>query len=292
MGDGRDGNMDYQRLSEWAEYLRSKGRKENSVDNYVARIGILCKALEGTGVSSPEEIGEREIRVLLERLDVSENTKRAYMDILGYFLVWATGRNAVKEADLLWNTVEPKRLFIDKGDFERLLSVADRRERVILLMGGCMGLRRAEICDARYCDMVGDRMRVMGKGHGQGKEAWVHIPKSVRDAIWEWTDERRSMGIEDRTDTIVASLSRGALDRMRPGSLGNLLYDLGERAGVRVTPHSLRRLFATSLYDARVDMIDIKTLMRHENVNTTINCYIRTDRNRLDGIVDGLFGEI
>ena len=117
----------------------------------------------------------------------------------------------------------------------------------------------------------------------------MKIPKLVRSAIDEWTEIRNGNGSDDLSgDCIVVSYQKAGMKQMASSSLSHYVRALGKRAGVRVTTHSLRRLFATSLYRNRVDPVDIKTLMRHASISTTINCYIDPDRTRLDGILDGM----
>ena len=48
-----------------------------------------------------------------------------------------------------------------------------------------------------------------------------------------------------------------------------LLADLGRRAGVEVTPHTLRHAFAKNLIDAGVSMEKVAALLGHANLNTT-----------------------
>ena len=46
----------------------------------------------------------------------------------------------------------------------------------------------------------------------------------------------------------------------------------------RVTPHSLRHSFAKHLLDKGIPMYDLKDLMRHDDIKTTINTYAHFDR--------------
>ena len=194
----------------------------------------------------------------------------------------------MKECSILWNDTRPHRVFINTDEFARLMEIADERDRVILLLGGAMGLRRDEIRKVRYTDIRDGRLRIHGKGHGpDGKVEEMRIPELVMSAIEEWTEIRNGNGMEDLSGgCIVVSYQKAGMKQMASTSLSHHIRSLGERAGVRVTTHSLRRLFATSLYRKDVDLVDIKTLMRHANINTTINCYIDPDRERLDGIMD------
>ena len=104
----------------------------------------------------------------------------------------------MKECSILWNDTRPHRVFINTDEFARLMEIADERDRVILLLGGAMGLRRDEIRKVRYTDIRDGRLRIHGKGHGpDGKVEEMRIPELVMSAIEEWTEIRNGNGMED-----------------------------------------------------------------------------------------------
>lgn len=278
-------------VEQWLEYLLDKGRKDVTIENYRHKLTKCLNILEDAGRGSdPRKIIPADLVLLNRRLGMCENSRHDYIKVLGYWVEWFTGKDPMEECGILWNRTQPDRVFINTDEFARLMEVADERDRVILLLGGAMGLRRDEIRRARYEDIRGGRLTIHGKGHGpDGKVAVMKIPEIVMSAIEEWTRIRNGNGMEDLSGgCIVVSYQKAGMKQMADSSLSHHIRQLGERAGVRVTTHSLRRLFATSLYRNRVDPVDIKTLMRHANINTTINCYIDPDRTRLDGILDGM----
>ena len=278
-------------VEQWLAYLRDKGRKEITIENYRQKLIKCMRVLEDSGRDvDPRRITPADFVLLNRRLGMCENSRHDYMKVLGYWVQWYTGKDLMKECFILWNRTAPKRVFINRDEFARLMEVADKRDRVILLLGGAMGLRRDEIRKVRYSDIKDGRLTIHGKGHGpDGKMQEMKIPGMVMAAIEEWTEVRNGNGMEDLSGgCIVVSYQKAGMKQMADTSLSHHVRKLGERAGVRVTTHSLRRLFATSLYRSSVDLVDIKTLMRHANVNTTINCYIDPDRERLDGILDDM----
>ena len=293
---GEDGMRIFVLVEQWLQHLRATGRKELTIESYRHKCGRCLSALEDSGrPTDPRRIGAEDMSFLKASLDVSEASRRDYLKVLNHWILWCTGEDVLSRAEILWNRLEPvNRVFIDEDAFARLMAEADERDRVILLLGGAMGLRCSEILGAKWTDISPDgRLTVHGKGHGEeGKVAVMKIPPIVMSALREWKEVRDSNGMADLSGgCIVVSYQRAGMKRMARTSLSHHINRLGERAGVRVTPHSLRRLFATSLYKANVDIVDIKTLMRHANVHTTINCYIQPCGARLDGIMDTVIGE-
>jgi len=277
---------------EWLSCLASKGRKDCTIENYRRKIGRCLGVLEDLGrPTDPRMITPGDMMLINKSLNLCENSRRDYLKVLNYLIIWLTGEDVLSKCDILWNHPEPDRLFISNDKFARLMEVSDARDRVILLLGGAMGLRRDEIRKLRYSDITEDgRLLIHGKGHGEGgKVEHMRIPPMVMEAIDEWTEIRNGNGLKDLSGgCIVVSYQKAGMKQMADTSLSHHVRKIGKEAGVRVTVHSLRRLFATSLYRSNVDLVDIKTLMRHSNIHTTLNCYILPDAERLDGIMDDM----
>lgn len=286
----------YVLVEEWLHYLRSKGRKEDTIENYRNKCGKCLMKLEEYGrTTDPREIGSNDMVFLNGVLGISEESRRDYLKVLNYWIKWCSGRDDVLDkADILWNgTSAIHRVFINEDKFTKLMRVADERDRVILLLGGAMGLRNSEIRSVRYSDIKNGKLTIHGKGHGsEGKVAVMTIPPVVMQAIDEWTEIRNGNGREDLSGgCIIVSYQKAGMKHMSRSALSHHVRELGRSAGITVTVHSLRRLFATSLYKHEVDLIDIKTLMRHSNIHTTINCYIQPCEERLDDIMTNVIGE-
>lgn len=276
-------------INDWLDYLSEHGRKELTLENYRIELEKCIKTLESAErPTDANMISVEDVFFLKDNLGVSEGSTKKYLKILGAWTEWETGENIFDKADILWNPPKPKRLFITDGELDKLLSVADARETVILLLGACMGLRRAEITTVKWSDIRNGRLTIHGKGHGvEGKVAEMLIPARVQKAMNVWRVEMMELNLKDESDgCIVPGIQKGKLTQMAPTSLNPIIRSIGKRAGVTVTTHSLRRNFATTLYNRHVDLVDIKELMRHESVNTTVRCYIQADVSRLDAILD------
>lgn len=263
--------------------LRMKGRKEKSCHAYEIILGRCLKVLREGGRSvDPAEIVEDDVRWLVAHLPLCENSKKHYAWLLGKWAQWETGRNPFAEANILWNKSERNRHFIDKEILDHALSVSDERERLILLLGAKMGLRRMEIASVRLSDIKDGRLTVFGKGHGCGKEAHCTIHPDVAKAIEAYMCVRDKQDPDRLIDTLI--LSRRGM-RAKAEDISYAMTLIESRIGEHITPHSLRRLFATTLYeDVGADILDVSKLMRHNSVSTT-QIYIRSNQNRLDNLL-------
>lgn len=142
------------------------------------------------------------------------------------------------------------------------------RDRAILtLFLGC-GLRRAEICSLQMdkVDLFDGTIRLIGKGN---KERKAFLTPDMRKTVAAWLDVRTEVpGYLFGNFTVSRRLR---LDRpLNPSSLSRILKKYCDAAGVDpVTPHDLRRTFATRLIDKNVDLVTVKNLMGHASITTT-----------------------
>lgn len=275
--------------------MEGMGRKPKSVENIRRGCSRCLSVLEavrpGTGL---ERIGTEEVYAIRRGLaGLKESTARGYLGAFGDYVEWSTGANPVRRARLMWNDAEAERVWITRDDYRRLYVLAGPRERTILALGATMGLRRTEIAGVSLADLEDGTVEIRGKGHGpEGKPARRPVTEAASRAISEWMPEReRILGAtSSRTDRLLVSRRGSPLD---PATVNRSLASLGERAGIDVTPHSLRRLYAMTLADAGIPLETIARMMRHRNVATTVQCYLKEDPRRMAEAakaVDGLLG--
>ena len=70
------------------------------------------------------------------------------------------------------------------------------------------------------------------------------------------------------------------INRLNNGGLRHILNVVAERAGVEnVHPHRFRRTFATGLASRGMKIQDVKVLLGHTNVNTTME-YVCLDEEK------------
>ena len=104
----------------------------------------------------------------------------------------------------------------------------------------------------------------------------------MRNAIpgTDRSDDRLIVYYDKDTDEIRHYYDDGAAPSM-------MIRRLGKSVGVEATCHSLRRLFCTNLYygvngEPGCDLATLKDLMRHANINTTLECYINVREKEKD----------
>ncbi len=265
---------------QWLESLGHMGRKANTLQTHRSNVRqCLNHLLDGGRETDAKGIHEDDVIYLWYTMDVKENVRWSYIRSLAQMVEYHTGRDIVKKANILHNRDEMDRVFIDKEDFRLAYSVADPYARVILCLGAYMGLRRAEMTNIRDGDISDGMLTVHGKGHGtNGYIVRIRIPEPVMTAIDEYRGSDLKKGVRRDDHLLQTRDRRGQLHRVDPNRVSKTVSVLGERVGVRMTTHSLRRFFATTLYyEVGCDLQTMRNLMRHSNVSTTLKCYVDAD---------------
>lgn len=164
-----------------------------------------------------------------------------------------------------------------------LRNVRDRA--IICLMLGC-GLRRAEVCDLRLKDvsLQSRTARIIGKGN---KERKIYFPPAVQSALADWLDKRKSFTFDGDAGYVFGRIdNRQTLHlnlRFDPSSVSRIVSKAVQKCeGIseEMTPHDLRRTYATRLIGRNVDIVEVQKLMGHASVATTGN-YVRKDEDDL-----------
>lgn len=125
------------------------------------------------------------------------------------------------------------------------------------------GLRVSELCRLEIEDVVLSERKgkvvVRGKGN---KYREVPLNVEARKAIRQYLEVRP---VSDSNRLIL-----GERGRMTPSGVYRLLQRYASAAGMHVSPHILRRAFATRLLkEVGADLVTVKELLGHQDINMT-----------------------
>lgn len=153
-----------------------------------------------------------------------------------------------------------------------------QRDAAILELFYSTGLRLAELAalDVRDIDLLGDALRVIGKG---SKERLVPIGSHAMKAI----EAYRQAAKVTEGPLFVSKLRK----RLSTRSINSLLkkYLAASDIPFNVTPHKLRHSFATHLLDAGADLRSVQALLGHSSLSTT-QIYTHVTKERLRDAYD------
>lgn len=266
----------------YLRWLQAHGRRPETILDYRKQLDIIAPVVMQTvGSLRFDEIGEDEVYTLIDALDgVCERTRKTYITTFGRLCAFVTGTNPVNRAQVIWGDCEPThRIFIDSEDWPRIKDAArSSTDRLILYLGAYMGLRREEMVRIRMQDIDGDYLIIHGKGHGQdGSVVRKQMPQPVRTALRVYLGQRQELHPD--TDQLLIRIDGRQPGRVMDGrSIRFAVDNMSERSGVKFTPHSLRRLYATTMWEATgKDLVLTKTATRHASADVLMDCYINAN---------------
>ncbi|HEY8593874.1 MAG TPA: tyrosine recombinase XerC [Devosiaceae bacterium] len=168
---------------------------------------------------------------------------------------------------------EAKRAIVATGEMEARPWIAARDIAVLTLCYGA-GLRISEALSLTRADLIGEVIRVTGKG---GKTRLVPLIAAVRSAVTNY------IGLCPFHLAPNEPLFRGARGgvlspRLVQGRVAQLRSALGLPPSA--TPHALRHSFATHLLGRGADLRAIQELLGHASLSTT-QIYTRVDTEHL-----------
>jgi len=138
------------------------------------------------------------------------------------------------------------------------------KNRIILSFIYSAGLRASEACNLKISDIDSDRMTIFirqGKGR---KDRFVVLSPLILEGL------RKYFKIYRPVDWLFYGKKNG--ERISVRALEYMFREAMEKTSIRkaVSLHSLRHSFATHLLEEGLDLVSIKELLGHSNVETTM----------------------
>jgi site-specific recombinase XerD len=159
----------------------------------------------------------------------------------------------------------PYRPFISKIDLDKILQNATQKQADIIRMLAHTGMRCSELAGLKPENIAPNLSSITIQGKG-GKVRTIPCNQTVKEI-----------------------LSRGIKFPKNRKTIYNMCHDAGIRKqnNMFLSPHMLRRLFATNLLNAGVSLLIISRLLGHASVHQT-EIYLQIDSSFLSGVTDVL----
>ncbi len=274
------------------EYIEiEKGRSLKTIENYNHYLTVFIEQIK---ITKPEDITNetmREFRLWLNRQTIrgivgsdrtlTKKTQNYYLIAIRAFLKYLA-RQEIK-------TLPPERIelakipeksldLITNAELKRLLNapegndVSALRDRAILELLFSTGLRVSELCSlTRDIDLTTDELSVIGKGR---KVRVVFISEYAKKILKEYLSKRK-----DLDDALFIQFSKNNKNKkdgnkslaLTKRSVERIVKNCAIKAGIskRVTPHTMRHMFATDLLSNGADLRSVQALLGHANIGTT-----------------------
>jgi len=274
-----------QRFLEYIEI--EKGRSLKTVENYdhyLTRFFDFIKTDDPQGITD-ESV--RQFRLWLNRQlagndrekknTLSKKTQNYYLIAIRAFLKYLA-RQEVKSLQAerieLAKTGERTLNLITELELSRLLDapkgtdLKSVRDKAILELLFSTGLRVSELCALTSdIDLASDELSIRGKG---GKVRVVFLSDTAKDCVKKYLSSRKDMD-----DALFVQVGKEKMDKeahpLTKRTIERIVKQYAIKAGIskRVTPHTMRHLFATDLLSNGADIRSVQALLGHSSIITT-----------------------
>lgn len=277
---------------QFLEYVEiEKGRSVKTVENYDH---YLTRFLDFMKTDNPADIKDepvRQFRLWLNRQlagndkakvnTLTKKTQNYYLIAIRAFLKYLA-RQEIKtmpaERIELAKVSERSLDLITHEELQRLLNspkgtdLKNLRDKAILELLFSTGLRVSEIHSLRSdINLQSDELSIRGKG---GKVRVVFISPEAKKAVKEYLSARKDMN-----DALFVQFTRETkgkqktkdVDALSKRGFERIIKQHAIKAGIskKVTPHTMRHLFATDLLSNGADLRSVQALLGHSSIITT-----------------------
>lgn len=145
-----------------------------------------------------------------------------------------------------------------------------KKERAIIELLLSTGMRVSELTGLEIRDINFGELSVHVRNGKGAKERTVYMTDLARQHVRDYLMDRKN-------DEGTLFLNRDG-DPIHPGGVRHVLNEIAKRAGVEnVHPHRFRRTFATGLANRGMEIQEIRKLLGHSNINTTMEYVYTSD---------------
>lgn len=274
---------------QFLEYIEiERGRAVKTVENYDHYLTRFFEKMEIKDVSDITEDKVREFRLWLNRQpgtkkdSMKRRTQNYYLIAIRAFLKYLRKREIVSmspEKIELAKVPERSLDLITSAELDRLMKAPVEalekesepekrlpylRDHAILELLFSTGLRVSELCGLNVdIDLSRDELSVRGKGD---KVRVVFLSEMSKDAVRAYLKERKDM-----EEALFVDGRPTGLHRITPRDIQRHIKTYAARAGItsKVSPHTLRHVFATDLLSNGADIRSVQILLGHASINTT-----------------------
>jgi integrase/recombinase XerD len=270
----------------------------NSIEAYQRDVEKLHQFVETHGLKlNPTQIQPEHLKGLVQwvaELGMQASSQSRMISGLKTFYSYLILENLIQQDPTL-NLDSPKlgrKLpdTLDVTDIDRLIAAIDlstpegERNRAMLEVLYSCGLRVSELVNLKLSDLhlnVGF-LKVVGKGN---KERIVPTGSVVKKRLDDYIDLIRIHNPVKSGESDIVFLNRRG-SRLTRVMVFIIIKDLARKIGLKkkISPHTFRHSFATSLVEGGADLRAVQEMLGHESITTT-EIYTHLDREYLRQVI-------
>ena len=260
----------------WIKFLkyfidrkRISGKSERTLKLYNLQLKRLLSYLN----KNIEDITENDLISYLEMYKSTRKVSNVYLDnlrlIMSSFFSWIYSKGFIKLNPTFG--IEPikiekkmKRSFSDE-DLENLkIGCKNKRDLALIEFLYSTGVRVSELSVLNKNDINFNTMSIIVYGKGK-KEREVYLTPTSCLYLRKYLNSRK-----DNNDALFVNL-KNPYNRLTVSGIEQIIRNLGTECGIdNVHPHKFRRTMATNLLNKGMPIEEVKELLGHTKLDTTM----------------------
>ncbi len=274
-------------FAEYQEYLDTLNDKsENTLRSYRKSISDFLVFCNVTSLDDLKAIDAKAIRQYQSKLrdaGMKSSSVNANLRPVSAFFNWLWKQDYIEnvpthKVDAL---KEPKTLpvVLTEDEVKSIINAEDDlQNKLMLVLMFSTGLRRSEVINIKISDIRNGKLIVHGKGD---KERELPLHSKVLNLLNEY--------LKRNHDEYLFVSHRGS-HQLTAQSVMDRLKNAAMKAGIdperieKITPHKIRHTVATNLLDAGVNVLTIKEILGHADLQTTMRYAHVTDNGKTSAI--------
>ncbi len=283
-------------IDKYTYYLTyEKNVSPKTLENYSLRLNRLVDFLGDIQIKDLNRMQVLDFRMELNRQGLSTKTINYHIVAIRAFLKFLLKNDIdCMSPDKLELAKTPPREvhYLDEEEIEKILNAPGKtatkniekqtRDIAILYMLYGTGLRVSELIKLKKSDIKIDsnQFSVVGKG---SKLRAIFATKIAREKLQQYLNQRK-----DSSPYLFTTVSVNGLgEHLSRNSIEDIVRTYARLAGInkKVSPHTLRHSFATSLIKKGADIRAVQTLLGHSSITTT-QIYTHIDDKHLKQVHD------
>ena len=249
-------------IGEYCEWLQIEEKEAATIEKYVRDVRTFYRFANNRPVEKSLAIAYKQHLIQKGYAISSINSMLVAMNSLFSHLGWADCRvRTMKKQRQIYCPASKE---LTRGEYLKLIDVAQKEgnQRLVLILQTlcATGIRVSELQYITVEAVVRGEAVVNCKG----KTRVVFVVSQLQEKLLDYA---RQKGITE--GVIFVTRTGKPVDRI---NIWRDMKNISRKAGInpeKVTPHSLRHLFARAFYNTNKDIVKLADVLGHSSVNTT-----------------------
>jgi len=258
-----------QTITKMLEDITFRNLSSNTKDKYIMSVKIFMKYYNMPVENLNEEHIRKFLKHLIEERKVTNQTANIYNYALRFMYLVTLEKDLKLKQIPVFKCAKKLPELLTKEELVKLLNSADNlKHRAILMTIYGAGLRISEATNIRIKDIDSENMRILVRdGKGQ-KDRYTILSKSNLEILREYFKQYRPNHVDG-----YLFLSKMTSGRLTNAGVQHIFKNCKNKCKIQksVTVHTLRHLFATHLLENGIDILQIKELLGHAAIKSTVN---------------------